>query len=45
MAVLCNDNGMCEIVGPASRVLNSLTNEEGDTVAAEAVLAKIQTDR
>ena len=35
----------CEIVAPVTGVLILLTYEEGDTVASEAVLAKIQTDR
>ena len=44
-AVLFNDKGTCEIVAPASGVLISLRYEEGSTVALEAVLTKIQTDR
>ena len=45
LAVLFNDKGTCEIVAPASGVLISLRYEEGSTVALEAVLTKIQTDR
>ena len=45
VAGLFNDHEMREIAAPATGVLISLTYEEGDTVASEAVLAKIQTDR
>ena len=45
LLVLFSGKGTCEIVAPASGVLISLRYEEGSTVALEAVLTKIQTDR
>ncbi len=45
LAVFLSDTGTCEIVAPASGVIISWPNDEGDTAVSEAVLAKIPRDR
>ena len=44
-ALLFNDNGTCEIAGPASGSLVSLPCEESDSITSESVFATIDTER
>lgn len=43
-AVLFNEHGSCEIVAPASGLIEEIRYREGDTVLSEEVLATIHTD-